>query len=124
MDTMIAILIPVLVQVESGGDSNAYNSAENAAGILQIRPIYLQDVNRIIGKEVYSLNERFNPEKSAQMVRIYLTHYGKRYKRITGKPATLEILARIHNGGPDGWKKISTAAYAAKVKSIYEEKKQ
>ncbi|HQG06785.1 MAG TPA: hypothetical protein PLX18_11665 [Anaerohalosphaeraceae bacterium] len=52
-----------------------------------------------------------------------MTHYGKRYKRITGKPATLEILARIHNGGPDGWKKISTAAYAAKVKSIYEEKK-
>ena len=33
-----------------------------------------------------------------------------------GRKPTLEDIARIHNGGPNGWKKKSTDAYWAKVK--------
>jgi hypothetical protein len=46
------------------------------------------------------------------MAHIYLQHYGK------GR--SIEDMARIHNGGPDGWKKKCTEQYWLKVKAILE----
>ena len=37
-----------------------------------------------------------------------------------GREPTLEDIARIHNGGPNGFKKSSTDAYWAKVKKQLE----
>ena len=45
----------------------------------------------------------------------YLRHYGEVYKKETGKDPTVEVLARIHNGGPRGWKKEATRSYWARV---------
>lgn len=53
----------------------------------------------------------------------YWRYYGYRYKVITRKPVTYEVLARMHNGGPDGWKKASTLAYWYKVKKVMEGQK-
>jgi hypothetical protein len=47
---------------------------------------------------------RYNEGLSRWCVVQYVTHYGKRYTRITGKPLNMEVAARIHNGGPNGWK--------------------
>ena len=33
------------------------------------------------------------------------------YERKTGKKASLEVLASIHNGGSNGWKKEATLKY-------------
>ena len=44
----------------------------------------------------------------------------KRYateKRL-GRPVTQEDIARIHNGGPNGYKKKSTEKYWQKVKKV------
>ena len=41
-------LIKAIMAVESSGNPNAYNEAEQSAGILQIRPIMVEDVNRIM----------------------------------------------------------------------------
>jgi soluble lytic murein transglycosylase-like protein len=103
-------LLAAIAQVESSGNPLAYNKKENAAGLYQIRPIYLRDVNRILGQETYTLADRFDPVKAQAIVTIYLAHYGK------GK--TLEQLARIHNGGNSGDKKASTLKYWQKVKAI------
>ena len=122
MNDLLAILLPALAIVESSGNPKAVNAKENACGLYQIRPIYLADVNRILGKEAYTLDDRFDPQKSAEIVKIYLTHYGKVYQKQTGKTPTLEVLARIHNGGPSGWKKESTKDYWKKLRNKLERK--
>ena len=64
-----------MIQVESEGNDSAYCASENAAGCLQIRPIMLQEVNRILrlqGKlKRYTLNDRWNREKSIEMFWIW-----------------------------------------------------
>jgi hypothetical protein len=100
-----------------------------AHGILQIRQPYIEDVNRIVGKKammeiwgksVLTIQDIKDPEKAVWSAKVYLSHYGKRYERLTGKKPTSEIYARIHNGGPDGWQKYSTTRYWAKVKDRME----
>jgi len=107
-------LLRAIATVESGNNPNAFNASENAAGLYQIRPIYLKDVNRIVGHDEFTLADRYEPERAEQMVRIYFGHYGK------GK--SLEQLARIHNGGPRGDKKESTKSYWLKVQEVLNEK--
>ena len=44
-------LVNALILVESNGNSRAYNKKERACGCLQIRPIMLREVNRILRKQ-------------------------------------------------------------------------
>lgn len=60
--------------IESENDSLAYNSSSNAAGIIQLRPIYVKDVNRIQGTK-YTLKDRYNPSKCREMFEIYQSYY-------------------------------------------------
>lgn len=106
--------------VESGLDTMAIGDGGDAVGMYQIHKIYVDDVNRIANTS-YTYNDRFNKEKSLEMVKIYLNHYSKVYKNKTGKEATNEVKARIHNGGPDGWSKKSTERYWKKVKKYLQE---
>lgn len=113
----ILTLLHTIAAVESGGNDFAVGDGGMAVGRYQITPIYLADVNRIAGT-CYTLADRTDPVKAAEMVRIYLAHYGRRYIRITGRPITAEVLSRIHNGGPDGWRKQKTEKYWRKVKGV------
>lgn len=56
------IFIQALIQVESEGKSNAVGKT-NDVGILQITPIYVKDVNRILGEERYTLSCRTDIKK-------------------------------------------------------------
>jgi len=94
--------------VESGGDPKAYNAREQAAGIVQIRPICVRDCNRIIGYEKWSLADRWDPVKSWQMFRLYVRYYAPQ-----GGP---EQWARTWNGGPKGPRRASTLAYWQRVR--------
>lgn len=114
------ILILGLIFVESGGNDKALNG--EAAGCLQITPILVKDVNRI-ARTNFTLEDRFDRDKSIEMAQIYLTHYGKVYTKKTGKEPDFEIYARIWNGGPNGWKKSSTEDYWLKVKKEIEKLK-
>lgn len=111
-------VVRAIAEVESGGQINrdtCVGDKGKAVGRYQIWETYVDDVNRILGYKKYSYEDRKNASKSIQMVYIYLTHYGKRYERLTGKKCTDEIYARIHNGGPNGWRKESTVKYWHKV---------
>lgn len=108
-----------LAQVESGRDDTAYNHAENAHGRYQIRAPYLQDANEVLGTD-YSLADCHQPEIAERVVRAYLMRYGSAYEQRTGLKATPEILARIHNGGPRGYERDSTLAYAEKFREVAE----
>lgn len=117
-DPLLDRLLPALEQQESRGDPYAYNARENAAGILQIRPIMVRDLNRLAGYEKYHLDDRFKPAVARQMCREYLTHYS-RPARLNKQPS-LKDLARIWVGGPDGYKKASSKEYWDQVRKRLE----
>ena len=100
-------LIDAIIYVESRGDTNAHNIQEDAVGCLQIRPIMLREVNRLLGYDKYELMDRWNKTKSIEMFEII--------RQNTPNP-TDEILARNWNGGWNGYKKQSTLKYWNKVK--------
>lgn len=68
------IFVEALIQVESEGKADAVGKT-NDVGILQITPIYVKDVNRIIGEDKYDLSCRTDTEKSLEMFEILQNHY-------------------------------------------------
>ena len=110
-------LYDAIMIVESGGCDTAVGDNGKAVGAFQIWKIYVDDVNRISGNN-YTYEDRWNRQRSLEMVQIYVEHYSRRYERITGLRATREIKSRIHNGGPNGWKKNATKKYWEKVKKV------
>ena len=68
------IFIKALIQVESEGKEDAVGT-KNDVGILQITPIFVKDVNRILGKKRYTLSCRTDKRKSLEMFEILQCHY-------------------------------------------------
>lgn len=67
-------LVEALIQVESRGNENAIgdtNLGEPSVGVLQIRPIMVREVNRILkrtgSEKRYKKKDRFSREKSIEM---------------------------------------------------------
>ena len=100
-------LIEAIMQVESGGDTLAYNCKEDAVGCLQIRPIMVREVNRLLGKDSFTLSDRWSKVKSIQMFNILRSHL---------KGASDEQIARVWNGGYNGKNNPKTLQYWKKVK--------
>ena len=100
-------LIAAIIQVESGGDTLAYNSKEDAVGCLQIRPIMVREINRLLGKDSFKLKDRWSKAKSIQMFNILRSHL---------KGASDEQIARTWNGGYNGKNIPQTLQYWNKVK--------
>lgn len=113
-----------MTHVESRGNAKAYNPRDRAAGVIQIRPIAVKDLNRIArrrGLNVrYTLADRYKPAKSREMWRLYLAYYGVHYAKQTGESPNDEVYARIWNGGPRGWAKDATRAYWRRVQAALE----
>jgi hypothetical protein len=63
------VFVEALIWVESNGISDAIGKT-NDAGILQITPIYVKEVNRLMKHQKYNLQDRFSPEKSMEMFEI------------------------------------------------------
>jgi len=112
------IVLDHLIEVENPGrDVDAVGDkhlTHKAYGILQIRKPYLDDVNKIAGTS-YTIKDMKDPDKARWAAKVYLNHYGDKYEGKTGNVPTLEVYARIHNGGPNGWKKASTNDYVRKL---------
>ena len=113
--TKIMTLILAIIQVESGGNDFAIGDDGKAYGCLQIHEKYVKDVCYASGIP-YGHKEAFDRNTAIDMFTIYMSLYATRNR--IGREPTAEDMARIHNGGPDGWKKDSTKAYWKKVKAI------
>ncbi len=88
-------------------------NGQRAYGRLQIHSVYLAD-----SRTTYTIADVLVSKAASYAVaKAYLTRYGKRYEELTGQEATAEILVRIHNGGPNGYKKNATIQYLRKVKN-------
>ena len=103
----IDTLLNAVMAVESNFDTLAYNAKENAAGVLQIRPIMVREVNRLLGENKYTLKDRWSKAKSIQMFNVLRSHL---------KGASDEEIARTWNGGYNGKNIPQTMQYWQKVK--------
>lgn len=108
-------LINALIQVESRGNSQAVGDTHLDApsiGLLQIRPIMVREVNRILklkGTDYkYKLSDRKDSTKSVEMFYIWYEFHHK--------DDDFETIARSWNGGSKGPKLKATEHYWNKVK--------
>ena len=108
----VARLLAAIAAVESDNGRTSDN-------VYQIRRIYLDDLGRIYGCH-FADEVATDRHASEQVMLAYWEYYGERYARRTGRQPTAEVLARIHNGGPDGWRKPATEGYWRKVKAVME----
>ena len=94
-----------------------------SANVYQLRRVYVRDVNRIRGWGVRYADAIGDTALARRCILAYWRHYGAVYERRTGRKATAETLARMHNGGPDGWRKAATVRYWRRVSRIYNSNK-
>eukprot|EP00117_Sycon_ciliatum_P026663 scpid87601/ scgid21836/ Lysozyme 1; 1,4-beta-N-acetylmuramidase 1; cv-lysozyme 1 len=108
-----------LRHVESTGDDNAVGDDGASQGPLQIKRAYYNDAvvsdpsltgngmsyDDVKGQGSYAYSKR--------VVQSYMDHYATSER--LGRQPTLEDIARIHNGGPTGYKRDSTLGYWQKV---------
>jgi hypothetical protein len=107
--------INAIIQVESRGNDSAIGDRHikggEAIGALQIRPIMVKEVNRILklkkSKIRFKMSDRWDRDKSIEMFRIW--------KEFHHDDDDFETIARNWNGGPNGYKKSRTERYWAKV---------
>ena len=104
----LAPLFNAIAKVESDCGVTSKN-------IYQISDIYIDDLNRIY-PHIYPKRCKYDKYASQCMMFDYWRFYAYDYARKTKKPITYEVLARIHNGGPDGMFKATTLPYWHKVK--------
>ena len=109
-------LLEALIQVESKGNENAVGDkhlSRPSVGVLQLRPVMVREVNRILKKhkvkKKYTLEDRYSKEKSIEMFYIWQS-----FHHLNDSD---EVIARCWNGGPRGWKRNSTLHYWDKVQS-------
>ena len=110
----IDTLLEAIILVESRGIEDLAGDkhlGRPSIGVLQIIPIMVREVNRILKKqgkkEKYTLEDRYSREKSIEMFYIW--------KDFHHSNDSDEVIARCWNGGPKGWKKSATNYYWKKV---------
>ena len=116
MTVIPALLLAALIQVESHGNDQALGDywlgQPHAFGCLQITDHVLADVRRFSG-HWWSRGDCFDRNKATRICRLYLEHYATRER--LGHEPTIEDLARIWVGGPEGWRKPATLPYWRRV---------
>ena len=107
-------LINALIMVESNGNDSAVGDThlgEPSIGVLQIRPIMVREVNRILkiqkSDKRFKLSDRFDRNKTIEMFMVW--------KNFHHKQSDFETIARNWNGGPKGYKNPRTEKYWNKV---------
>jgi len=82
--------VDALIWVESRGNDTIVGQT-NDVGCLQITPIYVAEVNRLLGKEKYFLEDRISREKSMEMFNIIQKHYNPEFD--------INKAIKLHNPG-------------------------
>jgi hypothetical protein len=116
-------LIEAMAFVESGGNPETMGDLHlgtPSVGLLQIRPIMVREVNRILQIQKsdleYTLEDRWSREKSIEMFHIVNGYHNKN--------STYEEIARAWNGGPNWFKKGLTKRYWKRVQKQLKKQKK
>lgn len=77
-DHIIEESLDILALMETGTQTNAdtvVREDTNAAGRYQIRPIMVDEANRILGETEFTLDDRTDPIRAAMIVKTYLAYW-------------------------------------------------
>jgi hypothetical protein len=110
--------IMILATVESNCNPSAVGDNFEALGMLQMHPAYVRDASEYANENWKHLNA-LDEMTAIRIFRAYMARYATEER--LGRPVTYEDIARIHNGGPNGYKKLSTIPYWNKVKCLLEQ---
>jgi len=99
---------------ESSGRGAATPDGDDGAAIgsFQIHRAYWTDAMKALGKN-WPYSDARIPWKARAATRAYIRHYARAARR-----PDLEAMARIHNGGPVGYRKPVTVQYWREVRAI------
>tara|TARA_Y100001937_G_scaffold127742_1_gene200952 strand:- start:1141 stop:1563 length:423 start_codon:yes stop_codon:yes gene_type:complete len=112
-------LLEAMCEVESGCNSNAIGDNGNAIGAYQIWYAYWYDAVTFKDNDELRLLDGYESCYDKDYSEKVILAYWERYatlKRL-GRNPTDEDRARIHNGGPNGYKKDSTLKYWRKIQN-------
>lgn len=80
------LFINAIAWVESRHKEDVINESTNAVGYLQITPIYVREVNRILELKKstmrYSLDDRFSKTKSIEMFHVHQQYHNPNYDKL------------------------------------------
>ena len=96
-------------QVETGGRLGGIRGTKGELGPLQIRETYWRD-SGVVGDYQQCSDYQY----SCKVVTAYLNRYGSRFVR----RRDYESLARMHHGGPNGYRNPQTKKYWNRVKKF------
>lgn len=94
-----------IIKTESEYDTLAVGKSEDW-GIFQITPIYVMEVNRILGEDRYIHEDAFNPNKSIEMFNVMQERHNPK--------RDIDRAISLHNP-------LATSAYSVKVRRNMEE---
>lgn len=107
-------LILALITIESNGRDLEIGDGGLAYGALQIHACYVEDANSF-ANESWTHEDAFDRKIAIDIFVAYMRRYANEDR--LGRYATAEDIARIHNGGPLGYRKAATDDYWRKVKA-------
>ena len=84
-----------LIAVESEGNDLAYNEASGATGCLQITDIYVQEVNRLLNEDRYTMDDAYDRAKSLEMFEVY--------QGAKNPDKDIRKAIKLHNPGAGEW---------------------
>lgn len=100
--------------IESNNDDNAVGDKGKAIGRYQIWRVYYKDAKEFDKSINFSYDSLTNKTNSEKVIVAYLNRYGKKFIQNND----WVNLARIHNGGPDGYKNPSTLKYGQRFQKV------
>lgn len=112
-DVKLPEIREVLKEVETNCNPDKIGDNGTAFGILQIRPLAIEDVNQKYGTH-YTHQDAFDVICAEEIFELYLTIWGDKLEKREGREATVEDIVRIWNGGPRGYRLKSTKEYFLK----------
>jgi hypothetical protein len=107
--------IMILATIESNQNPRAVGDDLKSIGILQMQQAYVQDAAEYANENWVHI-DALDELTAIKIFRAYMARYATEER--LGRPVTLEDIARIHNGGPNGYKKQSTIPYWKKVQCL------
>jgi hypothetical protein len=100
----LAEKIQAIILTETSNGTDRYNPNEvESVGLLQIRPVMIREVNRILGYNKYQLSDRLSDKKSIEIFEVFQNH--------VNPSGNFEVMCRTWNGGGRGMQKTSTLKY-------------
>ena len=108
-------LLDAIKQVESKGDSCAMGDSGRSLGAYQIMQVYYDDAlgyNPRLGDGGRTYSDVWGIDSEAyseEVISSYMGRYATPQR--LGRQPTNEDIARIHNGGPNGYQRDSTLPY-------------